>query len=148
MRRKLAAAVLIVSASGLAAACSPSAEDSTAQDTGLESAGSLPEGFTPRSPEENILGESSDDGLCDPSVIDIDHEKNTAQFTYNGQPGDKISIEIFMDEGPSNVEDFELGSTNTSWQVPTSIYNGDIDYINVSATGRVGEPGSCKINVN
>lgn len=148
MRRKLTTAVVFITTAGLAVACSPSKESSLTKNSEDKSLVSLPEGFTPRLPDENILGNPKDDGTCDPSIIDINHEKNTAQFTYNGQPGDNISIEMFMDDGTSNVENFELGSTNTSWQVPTNIYNGDIDYIKVSAVGRVGTPGSCHIHVD
>ena len=146
--RKLTALAFIVSICGRLTACSSPATDSAKESTPPGSAKSLPNDFTPRSPEENILGAPSKDGLCNPSVIDIDHERNTANFFYHGQPGDRISIEIFMKQGASSVENFELGSTNTSWQLPTNIYNGDIDYVKVSADGRVGKPGSCKIMVN
>ena len=137
---------------GMVTSCSPDEKDSSVDVSpsappSISSSDSPLGNFSPRSPDEAILGKSEAGGLCNPSVIDIDHEKNTAQFEYSGQPGDKISLEIFMDDGSSESESFELGSTNTSWQVPTSIYNGDIDYIKVSADGRVGKPGSCKIQV-
>lgn len=109
---------------------------------------SIDESFVPRFPEDNILGENRPDGTCSPDVIDIDHGKHTADFTYSGQPGDQVTLNIILKGKPPQEESFELGSSNTKWQVPTDIYNGDIIKVVVKAEGRVGRPSSCVINVS
>lgn len=108
----------------------------------------IDESFVPRSPEDNILGENRPDGTCSPDVIDIDHNKNTADFTYNGQPGDQVTLKIILEGKPPQQESFELGSTTTKWQVPTDIYNGEITKVVVTADGRVGKPSSCVIQIS
>lgn len=135
----LVAVLMVLPLSG----CTPSAKDSTA-----EPSETVPEDSILRDPNGSILGNVGADGLCIPSIVDIDHQRNTAQVRYNGQPGDKISVNFLKDDGSVDRESFELGGTNTSWIVPTSIYNGDLDSIKVEGSGRVGRRGSCTIPVS
>lgn len=45
-------------------------------------------------------------------------------------------------------DSFALSSTTTSVQTGASIYNGDLDHIQINAHGRVGKTGECHIIVN
>ena len=146
IRRALFAALSAVLAPTLVvvSGCSSDSSDSGPSTPSL----SVDETFSPRSPGDNILGENRPDGTCSPDVIDINHSKYTAHFIYNGQPGVRIKLEIILKDKSPQEESFELGSTNTQWQVPTDIYNGDIAKVIVTADGRVGKPGSCIVPVS
>lgn len=130
--KKLTFIALLLGSVGLIFACSGNEVETTSTTV-----------TTTRAAEESVLRS----GTCDSSDIDIDHAKNTAKFTYYGHPGDKVSLNIVMKDGSSTKQSFELDDTNTSWQVPTTIYNGNIDHVEVHATGRTGQPGSCQLPV-
>ncbi|KQB87088.1 hypothetical protein [Corynebacterium lowii] len=105
--------------------------------------------FEPRDPEAPILGAVSEEGHCDPEVIDIDHERNTPYVTYHGQPGDAITLQFVANDGVTVLEesDFELSSRQTGHHALSGLYNGDISGIHVTANGRVGQAGTCVIPV-
>lgn len=80
-----------------------------------------------RNPGDPILGEVDETGACDASIIDINHQKNTAHITYKGQPGDDMFVRIVLLDGSEESYHCELGRGHTEWQIPTTIFNGDID---------------------
>lgn len=142
MYRHVPVALLAVFIAPFAAACAgqdadePPAQSKTIPDRPTRSAG------------QPILGAVSHDGLCDPSVVDIDHEKNTAYITYWGDPGDKVTLDILLYGGKVKNESFKLAPNQRGVHIPSGIYNGDIDRIQVHAEGTTGKPGSCMIAVN
>ena len=109
-----------------------------------------------RSPNAAILGDVAEDGECDHSVIDIDHEKPTAKITYFGQAGDRVDLKIitnFSGNEGFEEEQIDLGRRGAApqgrleYQVPTSIPNESIDRIEVAAVAGVGKTGQCFIPV-
>lgn len=139
---------LVVAPLAFAASCSGGNDEGGAQ-VAKEGNG---EASYVRLPDENILGEVSPEGMCDPSVVDIDHERPTAHITYHGQPGDMLEIKIsHRSESGHIAEDVqyvEMSSTQIEAQVPTVIQNEDIYGIHVVANGGVGKSGECHIPVN
>ena len=105
------------------------------------------ENFESRPPDFPILGNVSDSGQCDPQVVSMDREKNTPHIVYKGQPGDALTIKYMSGEKVLQEDSFELSNTTTSVQTGASIYNGDLDHIQINAHGRVGTPGECHIVV-
>lgn len=116
-------------------ACTPSARDSN----------SVPKH---QDPTAHLLGTVGPDGTCDPTVTDIDHEKPTAYLSYEGQPGELVTITFLMKDGSSSDEKLDLTDQTVKWHIPTDIYNGDIDKIKVVATSHDGETGTCFIPVS
>lgn len=120
-------------------------KDSTSQEA--DGSNSSLENFEPRPPDSPILGNVSDNGQCDPQVVSMDKEKNTPHIVYKGQPGDALTIKYMSGEKVLQEDNFELSSTTTSVQTGASIYNGDLDHVQINAHGRVGTPGECRIVV-
>lgn len=113
-----------------------------------EGSNSSLENFTPRPPDSPILGDVSANGQCDPQIVSMDREKNTPHILYNGQPGDALTIKYMSGEKVLKEDSFALSSTTTSVQTGASIYNGNLDHIQINAHGRVGKTGECHIIVN
>lgn len=103
----------------------------------------------PRGEHEPILGNVSGDGACDPTVIDINHERPTAHVTYHGKPGDEIEvIFVFHDEDrTAEHQHFTLKENMTEMQIPSNIENAAISRIDVVAQNGNGIAGSCFIKV-
>ena len=120
-------------------------QDSTSQEA--DGSNSSLENFEPRPPDSSILGNVSDNGQCDPQIVSMDKEKNTPHIVYKGQPGDALTIKYMSGEKVLQEDNFELSSTTTSVQTGASIYNGDLDHVQINAHGRVGTPGECRIVV-
>lgn len=45
-------------------------------------------------------------------------------------------------------DSFELEDSISSWQVPITVFNGDIESIDVTASDEVGQSGACHIPVS
>ncbi|MBA1834466.1 hypothetical protein [Corynebacterium wankanglinii] len=105
------------------------------------------ENFESRSPDSPILGNVSDTGECDPQILRMDKERNTPHIAYEGQPGDVLTIRYMSGEKVLQEDSVELSNTTTSVQTGASIYNGDLDHVQIDAHGPVGTPGECRIVV-
>ncbi|MCX7543083.1 hypothetical protein OS128_09150 [Corynebacterium sp. P5848] len=99
-----------------------------------------------------ILGATSPNGDCAPSVADISHEQPTAHITHLGKPGDEISVRIThqTESGPKKdtVQEFTLPEGMVEWQIPTGILNATIHEIVITATVGTGVTGTCRIPVD
>lgn len=100
-----------------------------------------------RSPDSPILGKVSADGQCDPQIVSMDKGKNTPHILYKGQPGDVLTIKYISSKEMLKEDSFELSGTTTSVQTGASIYNGDLERIQINAHGTVGTTGECHIIV-
>jgi proteasome lid subunit RPN8/RPN11 len=132
----------LIATAFLLAACSPDERESS------ESTDDVPGTQSPSASEDNQVSlTSGEDGSCDPSVVDIDHESNTPHLTYNGSPGDKVTVRYVLKDGQDEVADLELDKSATSVSTSPEIYNGDIDRIDIEAMRDTGESGKCYIEV-
>ncbi|MDN8624118.1 MULTISPECIES: hypothetical protein [Corynebacterium] len=91
------------------------------------------------------------DGTCNPEVIDINHEKNTAETHYHGLPGDQVAMK-FYDINGNNIKQTESGfSTGKTGEGPlfvTGVANADISYIGIKIEHKDEESQECKILVD
>lgn len=90
------------------------------------------------------------DGTCNPEVIDINHEKNTAETHYHGLPGDQVAMK-FYDTNGNNIKQtgsgFSAGTTGEGPIFNTGVLNADISYIDVTIKHENGGSQGCKILV-
>lgn len=121
------AVLLTVAALGLTA-CSSGDEDTSET--------------TATAPSAPILGDISDDGACDPEVIDIDHERPTMSLVHNvpyGYPEHSLSTMLhYIDPERAPQSGGGGGSKGGSGggvsRLITEFPNADIDFIEVTAT--------------
>lgn len=158
--KKTTLTTLTLAAAAALCACTPSARDSeqaqdaTTQDATASGANDTSgtsgtdEDVAPRDGDAPVLGASDADGACDPGVIDIDHEKNTPHVTYHGKPGDTVELTYVENDGTTTDTTFELEVTATTYSTGAEIFNGDLDRIEVSASGTTGTPGNCIIDIS
>lgn len=156
--KKTTLTTLTLAAAATLCACTPSARDSeqaqdaTASDapaaSGTSGTSGTDEDAAPRDGDAPVLGASDADGACDPGVIDIDHEKNTPHVTYHGKPGDTVELTYVENDGTTTDTTFELEVTATTYSTGAEIFNGDLDRIEVSASGTTGTPGNCVIDIS
>ncbi|MDN6324105.1 MAG: hypothetical protein L0J70_01685, partial [Corynebacterium sp.] len=155
--KKTTLTTLALAAAAALCACTPSARDSeqaqdaTTQDataSGENDTSGTDEDAAPRDGDAPVLGASDADGACDPGVIDIDHEKNTPHVTYHGKPGDTVDITYVENDGTTTDTTFELEVTATTYSTGAEIFNGDLDRIEVSASGTTSTPGNCVIGIS
>lgn len=128
-----------------------SAGQSSSEESHSDSSSTVPSNSTP----SNSTQPSTDhfvnsDGTCNPEVIDINHEKNTAETHYHGLPGDQVAMK-FYDVNGNPMEHvgsgFSAGTTGDGPIFNTGVLNADISYIGVKIEHKDGESQECKILV-
>lgn len=123
-----------------------SAEQSSSEESHSDSSSPTPSNSTQPSTGHFV----NSDGTCNPEVIDINHEKNTAETHYHGLPGDQVAMK-FYDINGNNIKqtgiDFSAGTTGEGPIFNTGVLNADISYIGVTIKHENGGPQGCKILV-
>ncbi|KXB50970.1 hypothetical protein L3H50_10075 [Corynebacterium sp. MC-04] len=124
-----------------------SAGQSSSEVSHSDSSSTAPPNSTHSSTEHFV----NSDGTCNPDVIDINHEKNTAETHYHGLPDDQVAMK-FYDINGNNMEDvgsgFSAGKTGEGPLFATGVANADISYIGVKIEHKNGESQECKILVD
>lgn len=123
------------------------AEQSSGEESHSDSSSTALSNSTHPSTEHFV----NSDGTCNPEVIDINHEKNTAETHYHGLPGDQVAMK-FYDINGNNMEDvgsgFSAGKTGDGPVFNTGVLNADISYIGVKIEHKNGDSQECKIFVD
>lgn len=123
------------------------AEQSSNEESHSDSSSTAPSNSTHPSTEPFV----KNDGTCNPEVIDINHEKNTAETRYHGLPGDQVAMKFYdingnFIEGVGSV--FSAGTTGEGPVFNTGVLNAVISYIDVKIEHNNGESRKCKILVD
>ncbi|MDO4915815.1 hypothetical protein [Corynebacterium sp.] len=123
-----------------------SAEQSSNEESHSDSSSPTPSNSTQPSTGHFV----NSDGTCNPDVIDINHEKNTAETHYHGLPGDQVAMKFYDINGnkiKQTDSGFSAGKTGEGPLFVTGVANADISYIGVKIEHKDGESQECKILV-
>jgi hypothetical protein len=102
-----------------------------------------------RAAGDPIVGVASADGPpeCVAPVIRRTADVNVLELTVSGEQGDVFGYEVTRKDGSvvdGTTQEFGPGQRDEI--LTTGVPNADVAKVTVSATGRVGVPGSCVIS--
>ena len=124
-----------------------SAGQSSSEVSHSDSSSTAPSNSTHSSTEHFVKS----DGTCNPDVIDINHEKNTAETHYHGLPDDQVAMKFYDINGNNIKQTGSTFSARTTGEGPifnTGVLNADISYIGIKIEHKNGESQECKILVD
>ncbi|HIW92551.1 MAG TPA: hypothetical protein H9870_12940, partial [Candidatus Corynebacterium avicola] len=123
----------------------------SSEDSSKASSTDSPADASTEASSEPLLGEVSEDGSCDPEIVDIDHESPSMTLIYNaaaGTPENELTTEVHFTD-PDREPEFGGGlghgggGDDSRASLSTGTPNEEIDHIEVTATPVDGDPETC-----
>lgn len=103
--------------------------------------------FLGRNPNEPVIKEVDHTGHCASTVIKFEEAGDSANLTYYGQPGDRVTYTFQYADGTETEREAENSDAMTKILQLNAEEIQDLTRITASATGQVGIASSCVIEI-